>query len=120
MRFAEGSVREIPQRISLGSAVASVLCVLLAGQPVTTHASTKKKAVSPPIKQVEGDQRILHALNRLTFGARPGDVAAIRAMGLDRWIEEQLNPESIDDSALEARLAAFPAMKLTQAELMHR
>ncbi|HEX7157937.1 MAG TPA: DUF1800 domain-containing protein [Edaphobacter sp.] len=109
------------RRISLRSAVASVLCVLLAGQPVTAHAATKKKAAPPPpIKQVEGDERILHALNRLTFGPRQGDVAAVRAMGLDHWIEQQLNPENIDDSALETHLAAFPAMKLTQAELMRR
>jgi uncharacterized protein (DUF1800 family) len=120
MRFAEDSVAEAPRRVSLRSAVAGVLCVLLVGQPVTAYAARKKKAAPPTIKQVEGDQRILHALNRLTFGPRPDDVAAIGAMGLNHWIERQLNPESIDDSVLEARLAEFPAMKLSQAELMRR
>jgi hypothetical protein len=59
-------------------------------------------------------------LNRLTFGPRPGDVAAVEAVGLDKWIDEQLNPETIDDSAFEARLAAYPAMRLSQHELVER
>ena len=63
---------------------------------------------------------MLHALNRFTFGPRPGDVAAVQAMGLKRWFEQQLNPASIDDSALEARLEMFPAMQMPQAELMRR
>ena len=63
---------------------------------------------------------MLHALNRFTFGPRPGDVAAVQAMGLKRWFERQLNPSSIDDSALEARLEMFPAMKMEQAEMMRR
>ena len=47
-------------------------------------------------------------------------MAAVQAMGLQRWFEQQLNPASIDDSALDARLAMFPAMKMPQAELMER
>ena len=41
-------------------------------------------------------------------------------MGTDAWFERQLHPERIDDSAFEARMDAFPAMKLSQAELMQR
>jgi uncharacterized protein (DUF1800 family) len=63
---------------------------------------------------------VLHALNRFTFGPRPGDMAAVQAMGLKRWFEEQLNPSSIDDSAMEARLEMFPAMKMEQAETVRR
>jgi uncharacterized protein (DUF1800 family) len=80
----------------------------------------KKKKPLPQAGQIQGDARVLHALNRLTFGPRPGDVAAVKQMGLDRWFEQQLHPSKIDDSALEARLAMFPAMKLQQAELMRR
>jgi uncharacterized protein (DUF1800 family) len=65
-------------------------------------------------------EQVLHALNRFTFGPRPGDEAAVRQMGLDKWFELQLHPERIDDSALEARLALFPAMHLTQAQLLAR
>jgi len=47
-------------------------------------------------------------------------VAAVQAVGLQRWFERQLNPNGIDDSALDVRLAMFPAMKLQQVELMQR
>src|SRR5258708_1727609 len=69
---------------------------------------------------MKSESRTLHALNRLTFGPRPGDVAAVEAMGLSNWFEMQLNPSKIDDSALNARLAAFPAMQLPQDQLMVR
>ena len=49
-----------------------------------------------------------HALNRLTFGPRSGQVDAVQKVGLARWIDQQLNPSSIDDSALAARLTPFP------------
>jgi uncharacterized protein (DUF1800 family) len=71
-------------------------------------------------KQVDGQERVVHALNRFTFGPRPGEVAQVEAMGLRRWFERQLNPSSIDDSALDVRLAMFPAMQISQTELMER
>ena len=71
-------------------------------------------------KQIQGRERVLHALNRFTFGPRPGDVASVQAMGLKQWFERQLNPLSIDDSALEDRLEMFPAMKMQEAELKQR
>ena len=75
----------------------------------------KKKPAESAASQspLTQDQRVLQALNRLTFGPRPGDVAAVEAMGLDKWIEQQLDPQSVDDSALDERLAAYPAMRLT-------
>ena len=48
------------------------------------------------------EKRALQALNRLTFGPRPGDVQQVMAMGVDQWIELQLHPGKIDDSALNA------------------
>jgi uncharacterized protein (DUF1800 family) len=91
---------------------------LLAGAQAVRRGPTAGAA--PKILQMQGDERILHALNRLTFGPRPGDVAAVKAMGLDKWFEAQLNPGQIDDSVLEAKLAQFPAMQLSQAELERR
>jgi len=70
--------------------------------------------------QLKGDDRILHALNRFTFGPRPGDLETVRAMGLDKWFEQQLHPASIDNSDLNARLAGYPAMQWTTQDLMFR
>ncbi|HWW97405.1 MAG TPA: DUF1800 domain-containing protein [Edaphobacter sp.] len=99
--------------------MAGVLCVLMVGQPVVAAAAASKPGAAST-KQIQGEQRVLHALNRFTFGPRPGDIAAVQAMGLKRWFEQQLNPSSIDDSALEARLEMFPAMKMEQAEMIRR
>ena len=52
-------------------------------------------------------QRAEHALNRLGFGAKPGDVERVVRTGVDRWIEQQLHPERIDDRAVEARVARY-------------
>ena len=45
------------------------------------------------------DEQIQQVLNRLTFGPRPGDAEKVRAMGIDKWIDLQLNPERIPDPA---------------------
>lgn len=42
---------------------------------------------------------VTHVLRRLTFGPRPGDYARVAAMGIENFVEEQLNPDQIDDSA---------------------
>jgi uncharacterized protein (DUF1800 family) len=103
----------------LQALTAGVLCVLMAEQPMVAAAAVKAKKPAS-VKQIEGQERVLHALNRFTFGARPEDVAAVQAMGLKPWFEHQLNPSSIDDSALDARLEMFPALRMEQAELMRR
>ncbi|MGH9570392.1 MAG: DUF1800 domain-containing protein, partial [Candidatus Angelobacter sp.] len=65
-----------------------------------------------------GDKRIVHALNRFTFGVRPGDVERVHAMGLDKWFDEQLHPEKINDSALDARLAPLRTLKMSTQEMV--
>ncbi len=62
--------------------------------------------------------KTLHALNRLTFGPRPGQVEEVEAMGLNRWIDLQLHPAKMDDSALEQRLADYKAPFMNPQELM--
>ncbi|MGF7181271.1 DUF1800 domain-containing protein [Tunturiibacter psychrotolerans] len=99
--------------------VSGLLCVLMVEQPMVAAAASKK-AVVPSVQQIQAEQRVLHALNRFTFGPRPGDVVAVQAVGVKAWFERQLNPLSIDDSALEARLEMFPAMQMEQSELMQR
>ena len=70
--------------------------------------------------QLRGDQRILQALNRFTFGPKPGDLEAVRKMGLDQWFDQQLRPAAIDETDLNARLAAFPAMQWSMQDLFFR
>jgi len=63
-------------------------------------------------------QRALHALNRLAFGPRPGDVDAVMKTGVDTWIAQQLHPEGIPDRSVEARVAALPTMTLSNAQIV--
>src|ERR1700691_493321 len=73
---------------------------------------------APAVQPLTEEEKAEHALNRLTFGPRPGDLERIQAIGVKKWIEMQLNPEQIDDSLLEARLQSFPAMHLSQQDLI--
>jgi uncharacterized protein (DUF1800 family) len=59
--------------------------------------------------EIPGDRAAVeHALNRLSFGPKPGQVDEVQRLGLARWIDQQLNPATIDDSALQARLVPLP------------
>ena len=58
------------------------------------------------------DAAIVHALNRLTYGPRPGDVERVKAMGLQKWIETQLAPSRIDDGALTTKLRHLETLTL--------
>jgi uncharacterized protein (DUF1800 family) len=112
----------------------SVACILTLGVdlPLPAAAATpapipsakdKKQKQDPvlkglPITELTADEAILHALNRLAYGPRPGDVERVRQMGLAKWIDQQLNPNSIDDKAVEARLDTYPTLRMSSATLL--
>src|SRR5712664_1035531 len=111
------------------AAILSVTCILSlsvelpASAAIPAAAKDKNPKTDPalkglPITELSADDAILHALNRLSYGPRPGDVARVRQMGLAKWIEQQLNPNSLDDRALDARLADYPTLRLSTAKLM--
>jgi uncharacterized protein (DUF1800 family) len=68
-------------------------------------------------KPLTEDQKIMHVLNRLGFGARPGDVERVKAMGLQKYIDQQLNPSAIDDSATEAKVKNLDVFNLSTSEI---
>ena len=100
-------------------AITAALCVTMAAPQtlLAAPALPTPPARTAPLTQQE---KALHALNRLTFGPRPGDETAVRRIGLEAWFQQQLHPEAIDDSALDARLDAFPAMRLNEEQLIQR
>jgi uncharacterized protein (DUF1800 family) len=70
-------------------------------------------------KQLAGDQKILQALNRLTWGPRPGDVQEVKSMGLKKWIERQLHPENIaENPGLDEKLKTLDTLKMSGSELV--
>jgi uncharacterized protein (DUF1800 family) len=70
--------------------------------------------------RLNDEQKILHVLNRLGFGARPGDVERVRAMGLDAYIEQQLHPERINDAVADAKIKNLATLNMTTAELYEK
>jgi uncharacterized protein (DUF1800 family) len=79
------------------------------------HASAGErfdKALSP-------DKQVLQALNRLTFGPRPGDIEEVQRMGVRKWIDLQLHPERISENPiLESRLKPLATLRMDSAEIM--
>jgi uncharacterized protein (DUF1800 family) len=61
-------------------------------------------------KQLSEEQRIAHVLSRLTFGARPGDLERVKAMGVEAFINQQLDPDSLDAGGVLARLKRLPTL----------
>ena len=109
---------------SLGFITALLAVSLVLAAPFVA-AQKKDKPAAPgkgvgrlPLQDLSEDQAILHALNRLGFGPRPGDVDAVRRMGLEKWIDRQLHPESIADSNVAARLARFQTLNMSSAQLL--
>src|SRR5216683_1616623 len=111
------------------AAVLSFACVvslgvdLPASAAIPAAAKDKKTKQDPslkglPITELSPDEAILHALNRLAYGPRPGEVERIRQMGLAKWIDQQLNPNAIDDKTMEARLQNYPTLKMSAAKLI--
>jgi uncharacterized protein (DUF1800 family) len=90
------------------------LVVLISAQ----LALGKKKDKYAGASQMDDHKRAEHALNRLTFGPRAGDVNRVMTMGVDKWIDEQLHPEKINDSALEPRLVPFQTLRMNTQEMV--
>ena len=112
-----------PSGIALPNAVVASVGEDGYGSAGPLHDKDKKAKQDPalkglPITELSADEAILHALNRLAYGPRPGDVERVRQMGLARWIEQQLNPAGIDDRAAEARVEQFPTLRMSTPQLL--
>jgi uncharacterized protein (DUF1800 family) len=75
--------------------------------PRMSSAADEQPVADMGPREQTADEQVNHVLNRLTFGARPGDVETVRTMGVDKWIELQLHPERIDNSKSDAYFATL-------------
>jgi uncharacterized protein (DUF1800 family) len=100
------------------STIRAVLCnagSILAAVLATSLVLSGTPAPSGPIPN---DARTIgHVLNRLGFGARPGDVERVRAEGVDRYIDEQLHPERLSDRDVESRLAGLTTLQMSSRQI---
>ncbi len=102
-----------------------VAAILLSVAPVGVSAQksgakspAKTAIVRSDVRELPADQQIIQALNRLTFGAKPGDILKVRAIGLDNWINQQLRPEKINDDAINAFVGNYSALSQNQNDLL--
>src|SRR5438552_349335 len=100
--------QQLPPALAF-AVVASALCAQMA---------LAKKGKETSSSQMPEQKRAMHALNRLTFGPRPGDSNRVMAMGVDQWIDQQLHPDKIDDHALEARLAPLRTLRMDTRDIV--
>ena len=92
----------------------SISRLAVALMAVTTLAAAEQRSAVPARPD---DKVILHVLNRMGFGPRPGDVERVREQGLAAYIERQLRPDRIDDGSMESRLASFETLRLSSRDL---
>ena len=85
--------------------------------PKSSRAPLLKHPPAAPSKLTE-EQRALHALNRLTFGPRPGDLQKVMNANVDDWIEQQLHPEEISDSVLDGKLGQYHTLRMSTRDLV--
>jgi uncharacterized protein (DUF1800 family) len=100
--------------VLLGTCVATVYGVA-SSKPAAAAQDAAFEAATT--RELDADQQVAHALSRLTFGARPGDAARVRAMGVDKWIDLQLHPDRIDDAATTQFLSRYETLGMTSAQL---
>jgi uncharacterized protein (DUF1800 family) len=86
-----------------------------AAKAAAAKAPVVKAAALVPLSERE---RAVQLLDRFTFGARPGDVDRVLAMGADKWFEQQLSPDSIKDDALAKRLGDFPTLNMSPEQAL--
>ena len=92
-------------------ATLSLIFSIAASQAIVSFSKTPR---------LTDEQRIVHVLNRLGFGARPGDVERVKAMGLENYIKQQLAPEKIDDTVAQNKIQDLSVLKMSTAELYEK
>jgi uncharacterized protein (DUF1800 family) len=101
----------MPSRKDLIFHAAVVAALAVAGAAWSWPMATSAAAVP------NDNKTVLHVLNRIGFGPRPGDVEKVKAMGVQRYIDEQLRPERIADTGMPARLSALETLGMSNREI---
>jgi uncharacterized protein (DUF1800 family) len=99
------------KRLVFGAGLLAIACV-------GSGAPRPLVSVGPIKSALTRDQQVDHALSRLTYGARPGDAAQVRSLGLERWIALQLSPERLSDSTADSIVARYRSMTTPTVELV--
>ncbi len=97
------------QKITAFLMISAIVCPTLVAARIADSKNGKKSLTET--------QKIIHVLNRLGFGVRPGDVEKVKSIGIDKYIEQQLNSASINDSIADEKVKNLPVLKMSNEEL---
>jgi uncharacterized protein (DUF1800 family) len=95
-----------------------IATALFASAPMAHVSSAAAQTAGARANSLSPTDRARQALNRLTFGARPGDLAAVERVGVKAWVERQLHPERIPDRLADSVLDLFDITHKTAFELV--
>src|SRR6185436_16333193 len=107
-------------RIRKTSALLALMALLTTSWATATNAQKMRPRSAQKTSGLTEDQRILHVLNRLGFGARPGDVARVKAIGVENYINQQLDPQKIGDAVADAKIRDLSTLNMTTAQLYEK
>ena len=91
--------------------------VAVAAAVVASAGIAGQARQTSPVPSRQDDRAIVHVLNRLGFGAAPGDLERVRAIGLATYVDQQLHPERLPDSGMAVRLASFETLTKSTQEM---
>jgi uncharacterized protein (DUF1800 family) len=103
-------------RLAIALLATAAIAMGIISPTLVTTAEAQRAAAT----RLNEDQRILHVLNRLGFGARPGDVERVKTMGLENYINQQLSPEKISDAVAQEKIRNLSTLNMTTAELYEK
>jgi uncharacterized protein (DUF1800 family) len=113
---------------SFRAALATLLVILLVAPSFALAATTAPGSLDPkalggkplaiPGTGLSEEEKVVHLLNRIGFGPRPGDIDRVKEIGIAAYIEQQLQPESIRDDDVEQRLAGLDTLQMTSTQLL--
>ncbi len=94
------------------------LVAACANQAQRTPAGLSPAETAAQPRELLPDEQIEQVLNRLAFGPRPGDAEQVRAVGVDRWINQQLHPQQIADANTGALVAKYPVLSTNTGDII--
>src|SRR4029453_45536 len=120
MRISNKTLSFRPQTQRIAAFISLVSMALSLFAPALLAAGGQKSQNKQAVRRLTEEQRIVHVLNRLGFGARPGDVERVKAMGEENYINQQLNPEKISDTVAENKIKDLQVLNMSTGELYEK
>src|SRR5262245_123333 len=94
-----------------------LIFLLASGSPLSLAQAPQKDKAKNAARSLTSEQKVIHLLNRITFGPRPGDLDRVMKMGWQKYLDEQLHPEQIADGVVETKLKELESIHLDNREL---